>query len=162
MRVVQETNYFSITLSFLFGIVLTILPLPEWAIWLRPQWMFAILLFWVITSPSQCGIILAWMVGLVTDLMTGTPLGQHAIVFVILTYFILKIHASIVHFPSFQQAGVIAFFAVFNAILQGMVLGITGQATNVSLYALSAVTTAIIWPLLVKLLDKMRPKAYLH
>ncbi len=158
----QKTNFLLIILSFLIGIILTIMPLPQSLIWFRPQWLFAILLFWVITSPAQCGIILAWIVGISTDLMTGTPLGEHAIVFVFLVYIILKCHSAIVHFPLIQQASLMAVLVVLSALLQGFILGMAGHTTHVTLYALSAITTAIFWPLLYKILDKMRPKAYLH
>ena len=162
MRRLQTTNVFLIALSFLIGIFLTIIPLPQWAIWLRPQFIFAILLFWVITSPSQCGVGTAFIVGLLMDLVTGTPIGEHAAVFVFLIYIVLKLHAAIMHFPPVQQAGVIAIFTAFNAILQSLILSFAGHSTHVGLYALSAITTAMIWPWLFALLDKLRPRAFIY
>ena len=110
IRRAEKNSVFLISVSFLVGIFLTIMPLPQWAIWLRPQWMFAILLFWVIRSPMQCGIGVGFFVGLLVDLVTGTPIGEHALVFVVLTYIVLKLHRAIVHFPIVQQAGMVAIF----------------------------------------------------
>lgn len=158
----RDINYFLIAISFLIGVFLTIMPLPHWAIWIRPQWMFAILLFWVITLPLQCGVGLAWIVGILMDLITGTPLGEQAIIFVLLTYIILKIHSYIAHFSLLQQAVFIAIFSFFNIILEGLILGFAGHGTHIALHSLSAITTAIIWPLLFLILDKFQPRVFIY
>lgn len=162
MRVIKTTSYFLILTSFLIAIFLTIVPLPTFAIWLRPQWVFAFLLFWVLSSPVQCGIGLAWVVGVVVSLITGTPLAEQAIVFVLLTYLVLRIHPIIAYMPPWQQAGAIAILAIFNAVLQGLILGFTGHSTHIVLASLSALTTALIWPGLSKILNHFRPRAYIH
>ncbi|HLB56635.1 MAG TPA: rod shape-determining protein MreD [Coxiellaceae bacterium] len=159
MRRIETTNIFLISLSFLVGFIATIIPLPEWAIWLRPQFIFAILLFWTITSSSQCGIATAFFVGILMDLILGTPIGVHALSFVILIYIALKLHTIIAHFPAIQQAGAIAIFAIMNIFLQSMVLGFAGHSTHVGLSILSAITTAMLWPWLFGLLDRLRPRA---
>lgn len=158
----QPTNYFLIIMTFLIGLFLTILPLPQSIVWLWPQWMFAILLFWVITSPMQCGIFLAFMIGLWMDVVTGTAFGQHALVFVLLCYFILKNHSAIVHFPLFQQGMVVGIFAIVNVLLQGIVLHLTGHTPHDGLNLLSALTTFLVWPFLFVVLRSLRPKALIR
>lgn len=160
MRRIETTNIFLVALSLLIGIFLTIIPLPSFAIWLRPQWVFAILLFWVIASPTQCGIGTAFIVGLLMDLVTGTPMGAQALVFVVLVYITLKLHSAITHFPLIQQAGVVLIFTLLNVLLQGMILRMCGHSTHTGLYVLSAITTAIIWPWLSLILGRFRPSAY--
>lgn len=162
MRVIKTTNYFLMAISFLVAMILTLLPLPSFAIWLRPQWIFAFLLFWVLSSPEQCGIGVAWVVGVLMSLIMGTPFAEQAIVFVLLIYLVLKIHPVIAHMPSWQQAGAIAILAVLNAMLQGVILGFTGHSTHVALYGLSAITTALVWPGLSVILNHFRPRAYIH
>src|SRR3990167_5470767 len=92
MRQLPPTHYFLIAMTFLAGIFLTIIPFPQWIIWARPQWIFALTCYWILTSPSQCGLVAAWTAGFLMDLITGTPLGQQAFVFVLLAYFLLKIY----------------------------------------------------------------------
>lgn len=162
MRVIKTTNYFFVMLSFLVAIILTIIPLPEWAVWLRPQWVFAFLLFWVIAAPSECGVGLAWLVGLMLSLVTGTPLAEQAIIFVLLTYVILKIHPIIAYMFPWQQAAVIGVFAACNAVLHGFILGFTGHSTHMGLYSLSAISTMLIWPAISAILNRLRPRAYIH
>ena len=154
----QPSNYFLIVMTFLIGFLLTIMPLPQWAIWLRPQWTFSLLLFWVIAIPSQCGIALAWTMGVCMDLLTGTSLGQHAAVFVLLVYIMLKCCSMIAHFPLMQQTVTIAIFAYFNVFLQGLILGWTGHSTHIALDSLSAMTTGLIWPWMMIWLNHLRPR----
>ncbi|PIZ04280.1 MAG: rod shape-determining protein MreD [Gammaproteobacteria bacterium CG_4_10_14_0_8_um_filter_38_16] len=154
----MKTNYFFIGFTFLVAIVLTIIPLPQWAIWLRPQWILSVLLFWVIVSPEQCGVGFAWTIGIVMDLIIGTPIGQQSLVFVFLTYILLKFHAVVFHSPRWQQALFLGFFAIFNVILRSLILGFTGHSTHVELNGLSVFTTIVIWPWLYDLIDVTRPK----
>lgn len=75
----MENNNFKrsvfIELTFLTGMMLTILPLPKWVVWYQPVWVFMILLFWMIAIPYQVGIGTAFTVGILLDLLTGTILG---------------------------------------------------------------------------------------
>lgn len=161
-KALLPTNYFLIMLTFLVGLFLTIIPLPHWAIWARPQFMLAILLFWAISSPSQCEMATAFFVGVLMDLVVGTTPGQHALVFVLLVYVLIKCHAIVVHLPQWQQAVAIGVFAGLNGLCQGLILGWMGHSVHLALQGLSAVTTIMIWPLLFSMLDRLRPKAFIR
>ncbi len=153
----QMTRVHLIALTFLIAIFLTLMPLPVGIMWMRPQWIFAVLLFWVIAIPSQYSVGTAWIIGLLADLVMGTPLGEHALIFVVLIYFISKLQNGIVHFPPVQQACAIGVFAELNVTLHAFLLHTTGHDTHFILDSLSAVTTAIIWPWLYAVLDPLRP-----
>lgn len=142
----MKINYFFVGFTFLVATFLTIMPLPTWAIWLRPQWFLMTLLFWVITSPGECGIILAWMVGIFMDLVMGTPMGQQSFIFVLLIYCVLKFHHIIFHSPRWQQAFFVGVIAALNIVLRNVLLGFTGHSTHIGLNGLSVITTILIWP----------------
>ena len=149
----EEGTFVRLLFSFIAALLLTVMPLPHFLIWFRPQWMLAVLLFWVITKPSQYGILLAWFSGLMTDLVTGTPFGQQAIIFVLITYFVLKLHLIVVHSPRWQQAVIIGTFAGFAMILQSVIAGLIGHTAPVMRNELSVVATVVIWPLIYRFLD---------
>ena len=154
MKQRQNSSYFLVILSFLVSLVLTIMPLPPTLGWVNPQWMFAVLLFWVISAPFQWGIILAWIVGICMDIVTATPLGQQALIFVLLTYGVLKFHPVIAHATLGQQAMLVGLLTAVTILLQGILLGWAGHSTHILLHELSALTTAFIWPLLYFLLNQ--------
>ncbi len=68
-----------IILTLLMALILTILPLPDWAQMLRPQWYTLVLIYWVLALPLRVGVGIGWLVGIQVDVMTGTLLGQHAL-----------------------------------------------------------------------------------
>lgn len=157
----QPSSIFLMIISFLIGIFLTIIPLPGWVVWLRPQWIFALLLFWVINASSQCGVGVAFILGMLMDLITGTPVGEHALVFIIVTYVALKNYSRIQYLSRWQQAVVVGILTAMNAVLQGLILGFTGHSTHIALYLLSAITTAFIWPWILAL-NHFRPRAFIR
>ena len=65
-----------IGLTFLGAMMLIVLPLPRWIIWFRPEWVFMVLIFWMIAVPDRIGIGIAWMIGLLLLLVAaGIILG---------------------------------------------------------------------------------------
>src|SRR3990167_6870506 len=92
-----------IAFTFLIAMMLAILPLPPWIVWFRPSWTLMILLFWLIAMPYRVGIIIAFIVGLFLDLLTGTILGQHALVLTIIAYLVVRLHTQVRSLPLWQQ-----------------------------------------------------------
>ncbi|MDP1574116.1 MAG: rod shape-determining protein MreD [Coxiellaceae bacterium] len=152
----QNSDMMRLILSFIAALLLTVMPLPHFLIWFRPQWMLVVLLFWVITKPSQYGILLAWFSGMMADLVAGTPFGQQAIIFVLITYFVLKLHLIIVHSPRWQQAVIIGTFSGCAMVLQSLIAGLIGHAAPVMRNELSVVATVVVWPLIYGFLDDSR------
>ena len=66
-------------MSFVVSLMLTALPMPEWASLWRPAWVALVLIYWCMALPARSGVLVGWSVGLLLDVMTGTLLGQHAL-----------------------------------------------------------------------------------
>ncbi len=49
----QGSGYFVILLTFLVAAVLSVLPLPEWLQWARPEWLTLTLIYWCIALPHR-------------------------------------------------------------------------------------------------------------
>ncbi len=145
-------DYIVIAMTLLIGVVLTLIPMPPWAIPLRPEWMLAIMIFWLMTASHRVGIATAWMVGLFMDLATGTTLGQQALIFCITAYFVLKFQHWLAHIPVLQQTAMVALIILFDLILNRCVLIVLQHAVIDKFFWLPAVTTAVIWPWLSGLL----------
>ena len=158
----MKSNYFLLLFTFFIAIILTIVPMPQAIIWFRPQWILMALLFWIIAMPSYYGVILAWMMGVFTDMITGTPIGQQAFIFVFIAYAVLKLHPIIFHSPRWQQALIIGIFAGINVLMRSLILGFTGHSTHIGLNALSILTTMVLWPLVHDLLDSLRANTSVH
>ena len=135
-----------IILSLLIGMMLTVMPLPNWCVWLRPEWVFIIFVYWVMALPDRLGVGSAWLVGILLDLLTETPLGQHALAFSAITYLLSKFHSKIQNFPLWQQSFMVFVFTLLNLIIQFWVMQFTDNLPGTWQYWLSAITSAFVWP----------------
>ncbi|MEY3661077.1 MAG: hypothetical protein RLZZ169_1903, partial [Pseudomonadota bacterium] len=71
-------NRWVIVLSLVFAGVLAVLPLPGWLELWRPDWVALVLVYWVIALPQRVGLLTAWLVGFLVDVLKGTLLGLNA------------------------------------------------------------------------------------
>ncbi|MFW0039321.1 MAG: rod shape-determining protein MreD [Coxiella endosymbiont of Dermacentor silvarum] len=154
----MENNNFKrsvfIELTFLAGMMLTILPLPKWVVWYQPVWVFMILLFWMIAIPYQVGIGTAFTVGILLDLLTGTILGQHALIFTCLSYFFIRFQIIIHSLPAWQQMILVLITTVVVYLaLQYWIMLIVSSSLLTGEYWMPFISTTLLWPLLRFLLN---------
>lgn len=145
-------DYAVILFSLLIGMILTLIPMPPWAVWLRPNWMLAIMIFWTMTASHRVGIGAAWLIGLFMDLLTGNLLGQQALIFCVTAYLVLKFQHWLAHMPVLQQTTMIFLLILFDLIIDRCLLILLQHSAVEWLFWLPALTTAVIWPWLSGLL----------
>jgi len=138
-------QYALVWVSLLIGMLLQIVPLPHWALWLRPAWVFMLIIFWVVLVPHRVGVGTAFVVGLLMDLLTGTPLGLHALIFTLSAYMLIRFQPQMRNFPLWQQAMMILFLLLFNVALQSWVFHLMGLRTVSALFWLSPFVGAVFW-----------------
>ena len=145
-----------IALSFIAALLLTIVPLPEWAGFLRPEWVAMVLVYWCIALPQRVGVFTGWTTGLLLDVLVGSVLGQHALGLSVVAYLALKLHRRIRNFPLWQQALTVLLLITFHKLLTAWVNGITGQPLNSALYWASPVVSMLLWPAMFLFLRGLR------
>jgi len=128
------------------ALVLTLLPLPQWANEFRPQWMALTLIYWALALPTQVGIFWAWGAGLVLDVATGTVLGQHALSLSVPVYLVLKLYRRIRVFPPPQQAVSVWVLLLVERLLSLWVHGATSQPTPTLAYWIPTFVGMLLWP----------------
>jgi len=147
-----------IVTSFIIASMLTILPLPGWAIWFRPQWIVLVLIYWVIALPNRVGLMTAWVVGLFIDILQGTLLGEHALAMTIVAYITLKFHHQLrVSTLWMQIPAILALLCLFQLIIM-LVQGVLGEMNYHWQYSLSLLTSVLLWPWTFVLLHNISVK----
>jgi rod shape-determining protein MreD len=135
-----------IAISFLVALVLSIVPLPEWARPLRPEFIAMLLIYWCLSAPERVGVGFAWFVGIVMDVAHGVLLGQHALTFTLVAWATAKLHQRIRLFPIWQQALSVFLLIVLSQMLTLWIKGMAGQPPETWKYWLPSVTSFILWP----------------
>jgi rod shape-determining protein MreD len=142
-----------ILLSIIIASVLGIMPLPEWLeIW-RPEWIALVLVYWVIALPHRIGLFTAWIVGFFVDVLEGSLLGLNAITLTLIAYVALSLYQRLRMFTPLQQSTTILMLVGVSQLLIFWVLTATGQNTPRNLlFVVSALSSALVWPLVFVLL----------
>ena len=135
-----------IIMSFLIAFMLTIIPLPHWAIWFRPNWVVLVLVFYCFVDAKYVGLMLAFVVGLILDTLTGTLLGQHALALVVVAYFVMHFRHRLQLYRFWQQWLLLLLLIFCYQAILFWVQGLIGQLPDVRFYFLSSITSAVLWP----------------
>lgn len=133
-------------LTIIVAFMLAIMPLPDWAIEYRPDWVTLVLIYWAMVLPSKIGVTVAWFTGLLLDVSYGTLMGQHAIGMVLVIYFIHIQHQRLRLASLLQQALVIFVLLLIKQLLTLWVDGMLGRASDSWLYFMPAITGTLLWP----------------
>jgi rod shape-determining protein MreD len=146
----------TIALSVVVALTLSILPLPEWALPYRPDWVTLVLIYWCLALPARVGVGVAWVVGLLLDVLSGSLLGQHALGLAVVAFLALRFHQQIRVFPLIQQALVILLLLGVKQLLLLWVNGILGHPGPTWLYWAPSLTGMMLWPWIYVILRDLR------
>lgn len=145
-----------IVASLLFAFWLSVLPLPEWARWARPEWVALVLIYWVIALPQRIGVGVAWLTGLGLDLVEGAPLGENALALAVIAYLALILYQRMRMYAAWQQAGVVFVLVGINQLLCHWVQTMTAKAMPTLMFLFPALVSALLWPSVFLLLRFLR------
>ncbi|MDY6980765.1 MAG: rod shape-determining protein MreD, partial [Pseudomonadota bacterium] len=93
--------------SFIVALALTIMPLPDTMELARPEWMIMVVVYWVMALPERIGVGIAWIMGLLLDVVRDALLGQYAITLALIAFIVIYMHQRLRVFPVWQQALVV-------------------------------------------------------
>ncbi len=132
--------------SFVFMLILTLLPMPHLILPIRPAWVLMILIFWSLILSGRVCITLAFILGLLLDVLNGTLLGEHAFALTAVVYGVAKLSNQMRMFTLFQQGiGVFVLVLIYQFILF-CIQGFLGDLQDSWLYWLPALTSMLLWP----------------
>lgn len=145
-----------VALTLMLAMGLKILPLPEpWFI-SNPDWVALVLLYWTMAIPERVGLGTVWIVGLLTDVLTGRIMGQHALAYSVSAYFGLKLYQRLRLYPLPQQSLWILLFLLTNQLLILWTQNLRYVHAIHWTYWLPALTGALAWPLVLIALRRLR------
>jgi rod shape-determining protein MreD len=146
-----------IALTVIIAAILAIVPMPGWLELWRPEWVALVLVYWVIALPHKVGLASAWIVGFFVDVLEGSLLGLNALALTVIAYVALNLYHRMRMFTPVQQSTTILILVGVQQLLVFWVLTATGQNTATNLaFVFSALSSALIWPVIFPLLRYWR------
>lgn len=145
-----------IVVTVCVAMLLAILPMPEWARAFRPPWVSLVLVYWAIALPHRVGVGTGFVAGLVLDVLTGTPLGQHALALSVVVFIAIQLHQRIRVFPFWQQSLGILVVLVVEHLIGLWITGATRGVAPPLLFWAGPAIGALLWPWTFVTLRKTR------
>ena len=140
----------SLVLAFFLNIFLNMALLGR-AAW-APDLLAIVLIFWTVHQTNRVGIGVAFIFGLLMDVHQGSLMGQHALAYIILSYFAITIHRRMLWFGLRGQAlQILPLFVVAHLVAWVLRLLAGGALPDWDL-VLAPVLQSLLWPLVSWLL----------
>ena len=149
-----------IFITLIVALLINFLPWSGWALWLRPDFVALIVLYWSIEEPRKLGFLAAWCLGLLMDVAEGSLLGQHALAYSILAYVGMALHRRVQRFSMAPQVLHVIPLLLFTDLVTLLVRTLAGAEFPGYAYFIGSFTGAALWPALSHLLKlPQRPRS---
>jgi len=156
MNTHRATTPYLIIGSFVIALLISIIPMPDWAQHLRPQWLTLTLIYWCLMLPERVGIATGWLTGLLLDIISGSLLGSHALTLSLISFITLNIYQRTRIFPLWQQSLVVFALLIFEQLLHFWIIGITREVTPGYEFWLPPIIGLFIWPWLFIIMSEIQ------
>lgn len=145
-----------VIMSFVFGLMLTIMPLPDAIDVFRPDWLAMLVVYWAMQLPRTWSVGTAWIVGIVLDASQGTLLGQHALALCCIAFVTVRFHLLMRVFPVPQlTATVFPILAIYQFLLF-WINGVAGVDAPSIAYWGPVISGTLMWPVMMAVLSGLR------
>ncbi|MAN53274.1 MULTISPECIES: rod shape-determining protein MreD [Marinimicrobium] len=140
-------NRWLVLVALLLALTLAVYPLPlDWR-WWRPEFVMLVVVYWVFTLPDHVSLTQVALLGLIQDLVEGTPLGQHALGLVIVTYIALQSYRRFGNYALWQQACWVFVLVGIAQMTSNWVHSLAGGHVSGLQFLYPALVSAVLWPL---------------
>jgi rod shape-determining protein MreD len=109
-------------------------------------------------TPSLFGILSAWSIGFIADLLQGDMLGQNAVALSVIAYLSYRFHLQIRVFPVWQMMITVLLLLSLNELILLWIKGISGQIFFNYTRWIAIIIGTLIWPIFMTLLLNIKSK----
>lgn len=148
----RSSNIWVVWLTFALALLLSVSSMPKFMELGRPLWLALFLTYWVLALPHRVGMITAWGIGLLADVLNGSLLGQNALILTLITFLVLTLHQRLRMFPMWQQSTVLLVVFGLAQLVQLWLNALTGSRPPTLAFVLPALVSALLWPWVCMLL----------
>jgi rod shape-determining protein MreD len=139
--------------TVIVALILAVLPLPRWLDVSRPYLLLLLVIYWSLSAPRVAGLMFGWLCGLAIDLLKGTTLGQHALAFLLVSFLTHKFQLRMRIFPIYHQTLTVFMLLALYEFVVFWTDGIIGYPVTAWTRWLPVLTSALLWPVVVAILD---------
>ena len=150
-----KTLYTAYGASLLAALLLQLVELPEVLAAARPMWLPLFLAYWALTEPRVSVLVGGFLLGLASDVLFGSVLGEHALALVIVAYMVTRLRVIFALFPLWQATLALIPAWTLYAFTLFWIDGATQHQADPWLRWLPIVATTLFWPLVYSTLETL-------
>ena len=151
-----------ILLTIITAILLSLIPLPEVLMQFKPYWVALVVIYWTLETKGMISLGLAFVIGLVLDILSGSLMGLHALSLVVMVFLVQHFRSRLRFFPPWQQALSVLGLLVNDRIILIWITALLGEPLPTWQYWLPTLIGMVLWPWMFLLLDRIRAMSRQH
>ena len=145
-----------IFLTIVAAILLSLVPLPGVLLPFKPYWVALVVIYWSLETQGTINLGLAFLTGLVLDILSGSLMGMHALSLVVMVFLVQRFRSRLRFFPPWQQALSVFALLVNDRIILIWITVLLGEPLPTWKYWLPPLIGMAVWPWLFLLIDRIR------
>ena len=149
-----------IAFTLVGALLLNLLPWSGYGLWVKPDFVALVVLYWCIEEPRKIGFLAACLLGLTMDVADGTLFGQHALAYTILAYAGIVLHRRVRMFSVTSQVLHVIPLLLLNDLIVLAIRALGGAGFPGFPYFVGSFVGGLLWPLigvLFKVPQRPRP-----
>jgi len=152
----KNNSLLLLTKITIIALIVGAISLPSILEIISPFWMLIFFIYWIIYTDTKELYLFALILGLLTDILQGSILGQNALALLISSAFIINVKKSF-YVSNLTTQQVYVFIASVIYLISLILTHIAIQSFSFNwLIILSPFTGGIIWPLVRLFLAKLK------
>jgi len=129
---------------------------PQWLGWLRPAWVAMVIFYWVMELPHRIGLIAAWVLGALVDVLLAEPLGMNGVILAAITYVAWRFYERLRMYSIFQQCGVVFLLVLGAEVARALVLNVVADRALSWGVTGPPLISLLLWPFVALALGRLR------
>ena len=146
----------AVILTLLIAVTLAVMqlpfPAPGWVALLRPEWVLLAVFYWGVERPERVPMVFVWLLGLVLDVLQGSPLGINGLCLAAVVLVAWSFYERLRMYSRMQQAVVLFFLALGLECVKGMAAALVQDEPISVTLVIPAVITMLMWPVVAELI----------
>ncbi|MFC7367552.1 MULTISPECIES: rod shape-determining protein MreD [Vreelandella] len=132
--------------SLVLALCLQVMPLADgWQVY-RPEWIGLMLIYWCMRTPDKVGVFHGFIIGILMDLIEGTALGQHALIFSLLAFMCALVYPRFRAYSLVQQSVLVLVLLGLVQLIEQWVRTLTGDFSIHLSFLIPSLISAVLWP----------------
>lgn len=145
-----------IFLTILAAALFSLIPVPEVLSPFKPYWVALVMIYWSLETKGIISLGMAFLIGLILDILSGSLMGMHALSLVIMVFLVQRFRSRLRFFPPWQQALSVLGLLVNDRIILIWITMLLGEPLPTWEYWLPPLIGMAVWPWLFLLIDRIR------